>query len=224
MQQMSMTTPRRKSWLTIKEDDSNVVKLPVEGRLRFYHQTTTKAEFDEMNGWPILKALAPIILYFRPFCVVELGAGESTPILAEAAERMNVKMYSCDILEEKRVEYFEGHKYYKMISEEFMEQFDDMPAIVFIDADHAYEMVWREFMFFYKRLVTNGVIFMHDTLPPHELFLSEASCHTSYKVRQNIEKYREELDCDVFTWPYTAIFCGLTMVMKKDPERPDFAF
>ena len=38
-----------------------------------------------------------------------------------------------------------------------------------------------------------------------------------YKVRQELET-RD--DIQIFTWPYTAANCGLTMVMKKEPNRP----
>ena len=86
-----------------------------------------------------------------------------------------------------------------------------------IDADHSYEMAKREFEFFFKKLVPGGVIFIHDTLPPHKEYLSEEACHDCYKLRQELETRNDEMDC--FSWPYTAGYQGLTMVMKKDSER-----
>lgn len=203
--------------------DGTVLSIPFVGD-RFFHKDFGEItdQFTAMNGWSMLKALADIILFFRPFCVVELGAGLSTPVLANAAEKMGVKMHTVDKKPEKKVELFDGHTYHNMLTEDFMKVFDEKPGLVFIDADHSYEMSKREFEFFYPKLVPGGVIFLHDTYPPHEIYLRETGCHDVYKLRQELEGRTEELDCDVFTWPYTAQYMGLTMVIKKDPERPYF--
>ncbi len=174
--------------------------------------------FQQLTGWIILEKLVPIILYFRPFCIVEIGAGESSPVLARIAERYGVKFYSCDIKHEKYAKFFHGHIYKEMKSEDFIKEFDDTPGVVFIDGDHSYDVAKMEFDFFFEKLVPGGVIFLHDTYPISAEFLKPDLCFDVYRLRQELEKRTDEMD--VFTWPYTAGYHGLTMVMKKEEGRP----
>jgi len=172
--------------------------------------------FQMMNGWSILKALVPIILYYRPYPIVEIGAGSSTIYLAREAEKFNVKLYSCDKSPRKNRVYFKGHTFIQKFSRDFIAEFDDYPvSIVLIDADHAYDVAKMEFEFFFDKLIPGGMIFLHDTMPPSEEFLTPTACYDVYKLRQELEK-RTDLDC--FTFPYTAGFMGLTMVGKRDPN------
>jgi hypothetical protein len=200
--------------------DGTHVDIPLIGE-RFYHLDSFKGyatlKFHQMNGWKIIELLVPVILYFRPYCIVEIGAGASTLYFARLAEEAGVKLYSCDKSPRKNIVYFPGHKFHQVMSEEFMENFDDTPGIVLIDANHSYEMAKKEFDFFFEKLVPWGVIFLHDTLPAHEEYLEPTACHDCYRLRQELEQRTEEMDC--FTWPFTAGYQGLTMVIKKDPER-----
>ncbi len=171
------------------------------------------------NGWSILKGLVDIILYYRPYPVVEIGCGNSTYVLAEATEKADVTFYSCDIKPEKAKIFHKRHAHMQGPSSEFMKVFDDDKiAIALIDGDHAYEQAKAEFDYFFDKLVPGGVIFLHDTYPAAEILLEQSSCGDVYRLRQELEHRTTEMDC--FTWPYTAEWCGLTMVMKKDPERP----
>lgn len=173
--------------------------------------------YDKMVNWIILEKLCGIILYYRPFCIVEIGAGESTKVLAEAAEWADVPLYTVDIKAEKKVNYFPKHIFAHSTSDNFMEWFDDTPAIVLIDGDHSYDTAKKEFDFFFDKLIEGGVIFLHDTYPPAEMYIRNGACNDVYLLRQELEK-REDLDC--LTWPYTGKWMGLTMVMKKEKERP----
>lgn len=197
------------------------VQVPFAGQ-RFMHTDTPEMEvtqrFMNYDGWILLERLVDIILFFRPLLVVEIGCGDSTKVLAKATENAGVMFYSCDKAPRKNVTYHDKHVHHQMMSEDFMEVFDDMPSIVLIDGDHSYAMAKKEFDFFFEKLVPNGVIFIHDTFPPHEEYLGHTGCHDVYKLRQELEQRTDEMD--VFTWPWTAKYMGLTMVMKKDPERP----
>lgn len=175
-------------------------------------------KFGFMNGWIILEQLVPVILYYRPYCIVEIGAGASTVYLARRAEEFGVKFYSCDKAPRKNKTYCDNHIFVQKFSEDFMKEFDDTPAIVLIDGDHSYEMAKKEFDFFFDKLIPGGVIFLHDTLPPVEFYTAPTACHDVYKLRQELEQRTDEMDC--FTWPYTAGYAGLTMVLKKEKDRP----
>lgn len=201
------------------------IDLPFFGS-RFEHIETFRGyatlKFQQYNGWELMDRLAEFILYFRPFCIVEIGAGSSTLHLARIAEPLGVKMYSVDKSPRKEKEYYPDHTFYNMMSSDFMKQFDDTPAIVLIDANHSYEAAKKEFEFFFEKLVLGGVIFLHDTFPPHEWFLRKTACHDVWKLRKELESGSRAHEMDVFTWPFGFGYMGLTMVIKKDPGRPEW--
>jgi len=206
--------------LPLMDGVGNVVDVPLLGD-RFNHidlQTKTRPSlrFREMDGWSILDALVPIIVFYRPYCIVEIGAGESTLHLARIAETYGVTLYSCDKAPKKNILYFEDHVFVQKFSRDFIEEFDDTPSVVLIDADHRYDVAKMEFDFFFEKLVPGGVIFLHDTMPPAKEFLIDDACSDVYRLRQELEK-RDDLDC--MTFPYTAGFMGLTMVMKREKGR-----
>jgi len=169
-----------------------------------------------MENWVIIDRLADVILNHCNGCIVEIGMGESTPILLKHAQVSRKSYFGCDTdkskvrrlrrLSTKRDTVFCG------TSIEFMEQFNDKPALVFIDGLHECETVVKETNFFLDRLAPNGVIFLHDTLPPSEEYTSPDYCGDVYKARHHFEKSK---DVQCFTWPYTALQCGLTMIMKQ---------
>jgi len=184
---------------------------------------------DPLDKWCILEALTGIILKHVPGSIVEIGTShgdsmyhrrKSTNIFAEKAMMARVPFYTCDIKHRVEIDYTE-HYHFAGSSLDFIEQFDKTGfAIVFLDGCHDYGVVIKEFYFFYKRLNLGGMIFLHDTSPLKEKMLRHGACSDCYKVRQEIEQKRDKLDCDVMTWPYSCGKAGLTMVLKKDPNRP----
>ena len=184
---------------------------------------------DPLSNWCILEALSGIILKCVPGSIVEVGSSygdsmyhrrKSTNVFAEKAMMARVPFYTCDISKQVEIDYTE-HYHFSGSSLDFIEQFDKTGfAIVFLDGCHDYDVVIQEFYFFYERLNLGGVVFLHDTSPLREEMLDPGKCSDSYKVRQELEQKRDELDCDVMTWPYSCGRAGLTTVLKKDPNRP----
>jgi predicted O-methyltransferase YrrM len=179
------------------------------------------------EDWIVIGGLADIIIshprvvnyswvsWAAKGCIVDIGFGYSTYMLAHYARKWGVRQYTCDIGRMKQLH--EKHLLFQCTSSEFVEQFDDYPALVFLDGSHHREDVLVEINCFLPRLVEGGVIFIHDTYPPYEQWAVRGKhCGDVFKVRQMLEK-RE--DIQVFTWPYTANNCGLTMVMKKQENR-----
>lgn len=182
--------------------------------------------YDPMRKkpWIIMDNLVGIILSYVPGCIVEIGVGSSTWVLCRHAEKAKVKFYSCDIdkgrcawikRELPYVDVFCGNSF------KFMKQFDDIPSVVFLDGNHKYPVVSKEAEFFLGKLKVGGVLFMHDTMPWERTYENRKAEGKeepdTYLVRKELEK-REDLE--VFTWPYTAVYCGLTMVLKKDMTQP----
>lgn len=172
---------------------------------------------DSMDGWGLLDSMVGGILQYFKGPIVEIGMGASTEILAKHAKANKVKLYSCDVLmggrwsafEEK---LFDDHILFVGYSENFIKQFDDKPAIVFIDGDHTYDVSKMEFDFFFDKLMPGGIIFLHDTFSRNE----PGKFYDVYRLRQELEC---NPDIDVFTWPYSATGCGLTMIMKHEKNE-----
>lgn len=179
------------------------------------------------HPWAIIDRLTEVVLNYVKGCVVEIGIGRSTYILADIAERYGVKFYTCDIRERKINAIKEKIKYENISvnftsSFIFMETFDDKPAVVFIDGNHKYDVVSKEAYFFLDKLLPGGVVFMHDTTPIEETYISKAKkgkIMDTHLIRKELEKNDSY---DVFTWRYTAANCGLTMVLKKDLTEPHY--
>ena len=182
---------------------------------------------DPAEKWCVLESLVGIIPRYVSGPIVEIGCTygdsmyhrrKSTNIFAEKAMAAGVPFYTCDIKFQVEIDYVK-HTHFMGTSLDFIKQFDQTGlSIVFLDGCHAYDVVMEEFNFFYARLKTGGMIFLHDTNPKREALLAHGSCSDSYRVRQELETRRE--DMEVFTWPYTAGNVGLTMVLKKETDRP----
>jgi len=162
--------------------------------------------------WNMLDCLAPIILNnVKNGCIVDIGIGPSTRVLLKHSQALKREHYSCD-KKENRCDWareigvpnvFFGR------SLDFIKQFPKTPvALAFIDGAHAYEIAIQETKFFLKKLAPGGVIFLHDTYPPFDRL---KNCGDVWKIRQEMEKS----NIQTFTWPYTAVERGLTMLMKK---------
>lgn len=169
-------------------------------------------------SWRIIESLAPYILSKFNGCIVELGAGSSTYMLDKLALKFGRKHYTNDIRNHNIPDapYSKYHILKFMSSFDFEDEFDDDPILVFIDANHDYDFVSRDFWFFYEKLLPGGFIFMHDTLPPTEKHLNHGACSDAYKLRRELEA---NPDIEVFTWNHTICNYGLTMVTKKYREN-----
>jgi len=162
----------------------------------------------------LVETIIPFILTQFDGCIVEVGAGSSTALFNRYAISFERKFYSCDFRDkigstEKKSKW---HIPVIMPSLDFIEIFDDTPIIVFLDGNHDYDVVRKEFYFFYEKLNPGGVIFMHDTMPSSENHISHGACSDVYKLRQELEK---KSNIDIVTWPYKIVGHGLSMVLKK---------
>lgn len=186
------------------------------------NQTPTKAE----RYWMVLDKITDIVLWNIPGCVVEVGCGASSNVLGKHAHKMGRVFYSCD-KSHKKLDYIVSHSPYKITpfygsSLDFIQQFNESPAVVFIDGDHRAKILQQEVDFFLEKLAIGGVIMLHDTCPWDKTFetkTKQGKIIDTFTVRLNLEK---NPNVDTFTWRYTAGQCGVTMVLKKDPAAPHY--
>lgn len=178
----------------------------------------------DIRDWVVLDRLADIILEGVDGCIVDIGMGLSTIVLGRHAVNFGRVQYSVDICPKTANGFGNQHGGHKVFVGDSLDiikrkKFKEKPAIVFIDGCHEYKYIKKEVDFFLDILMPFGVIFFHDSYPPEKWAVPDGGCGDVYLVRQELEK-RDDLW--TFTWPYEfqAQGCGLTMVMKKDPNQP----
>ena len=177
--------------------------------------------------------------------IIEIGTGESSIYLTETARRLNRQIFYCDAAQGKMFNpltidgylhedtiFFKGsdipedYAKYKGVafcgtSDEFFDKLK-FPKIgfAFIDGEHHYEYVKRDFDNIFNLLVPNGVICLHDTMPPDESYVLNDYCADAYKMRIDLE---DDHRVDCFTFNKTvAVDVGLTMIRKRPLNLPYF--
>ena len=198
---------------------------------------------DVWHRFGMLGVFGDFVLSCTPGDVLEIGVGESSIYLGHVARKYNRKIYHCDISPAKITNPLTVNGYIwpkaaivpdkvywgqQDSSEVIMDSSDAMfknvkpqnLALSFIDGDHNYDQVARDFFNVLDRTVDNGYILLHDTYPPSEEYTNENRCGTVYRLRQQIE---QDPRCDCITLPVgCAISVGLTIVRKKPAHRPEY--
>jgi len=175
----------------------------------------------------ILGIMGDHVLRYTKGDIVEIGVGESTIFLTRLAEIYNRKVYHCDICVGDITNmltidgiFGKNSLIYNDTSDKFFKYIDFTPiALGFIDGDHNYEQVKKDFDNLLPLMVDDGFIFLHDTYPPSDDYLSEHRCGNVYKLRQELEQ-RRDIDC--FTFSNGAMEVGFTMVRKLPHGQPSY--
>ena len=177
---------------------------------------------EKPEHWILIDALAPVILQNVEGCIVDIGIGASTTVLAKHAVTFGRKQYSCD--QNRRFCKWADRELRTPIvfcgdSTAFIKELSESIALAFHDGSHQHHIVINEARLLLEKLSPGGVLFIHDTYP-HPDFVTEdgSKCGDLYKTRQELE---QDISLQVFTWIYTAFNFGLTMVMKKETNQPE---
>jgi len=177
---------------------------------------------EKESDWILIDQLADIILENVQGCVVDIGIGASTLVLAKHAKKYSRSQYSCDISSGRCAwaRKLEWPIIYEMPSVEFIKQFpeNEKVALVFLDGEHLAETVLIEVNFFYSKMLPGGIMFLHDTYPKPGYIKEDGGwCGTVYRARLELET-DSRFDC--LTFPYTGFNYGITMLIKKDLNQP----
>ncbi len=87
--------------------------------------------------------------------------------------------------------------------------------LIFIDGDHSYVQVCKDFNNSIAHLTQNGVIAMHDSFPPDEEHKRLDLCGEVYML---VRELRENRHFEVFTVPITF---GVTLVRRNEEMWPE---
>ena len=178
--------------------------------------------FSKTFGWTrfgLLGVLSDYVLSYTQGDVVEIGICETSIFFTKLAYKYKRKVFHCDIQRSviENCKTVKGYfKHDSVIfcgsSDKFFKEVNFTPiALGFIDGDHNYEQVKRDFDNLFKHIVKGGFIFLHDTWPPSKEWTTENKCGTVYKLREELESM-SNIEC--FTFTKSAWDVGLTMIRK----------
>lgn len=175
--------------------------------------------------------------------ILEIGVGESSIYLTQVSKKYDRKIIHCDVAPGKILNPLTVPGYLSednaVITKEsmngkdsrctiFIGDSDDLfkyvkipdLALSFIDGDHNYSQVKKDFYNAFNCTVENGYILLHDTYPPDETYLGDSRCGTVYQLRQELAGFPW---LDMITLPRgTAMGVGLTIIRKKPAHVPEY--
>jgi predicted O-methyltransferase YrrM len=131
--------------------------------------------------------------------------------LSKVSRHVN-RVISVDIKDLRKEKVGEFHM---KTTDEFFTTFNEKIDVIFIDADHNFESVKKDFKNSVKLLNKYGMIILHDTDPMEEMYLNPNYCGDSYKMDEWIRENYTEFD--IMTLPLTQ--AGLTIVKRKIDKR-----
>ena len=115
----------------------------------------------------------------------------------------------------KDIRDFKDFEFYHMDTLEFFKQFPCNPDIIFIDANHNFDYVKRDFCNSLSILNRHGIILLHDTDPTEKKLLQSQFCSDAYKIVNWIGANYPI--CNVLTLPVST--AGLTLVNRSTDRR-----
>jgi hypothetical protein len=106
-------------------------------------------------------------------------------------------------------------EFHQTTTQNFLNNFNEIVDVIFIDADHSFEAVKLDFKASLKNLNEFGIIILHDTDPISEKYIAREHCEDSYKIIDWLKTEYPEMD--VFTFPISE--AGLTIVKRSNDRR-----
>ena len=88
---------------------------------------------------------------------------------------------SVDVCDKQKCGDWFGNPTHLISTDEYFNKTNELFDIIFIDADHEYKQVLKDFNNSINHLTENGVIFLHDLYPPTEFHTNKQNCNNGYK-------------------------------------------
>ena len=184
--------------------------------------------YSKQLGWTataIVGMIADFALTYLQGDILEIGVGISSIFLTGLAKKFKRKLYQCDVEAGKILNPLtvpgylsEDSKFYCMASDDMFAKKEITPlAFAFIDGDHNYAQVKKDFWNMVPLMVDNGYIMLHDTYPPTEDYVDPQMCGDVYKLRQELENDKR-FDCITLVGYGSYIAC--TLIRVKPVNRP----
>jgi hypothetical protein len=146
-------------------------------------------------------------------CKTYLELGISEGLNMNEVRKYCNRCIGVDIVDGRK--HTEGYEFILKSTDDFFKEFNEKADIIFIDADHNFESVKKDFVNSLNCLSEHGIIFLHDTDPVRREFLHPLACGDSYKIHSWIKQNYPELN--IITLPIT--IAGLTIVNREKDRR-----
>jgi predicted O-methyltransferase YrrM len=144
---------------------------------------------------------------------LELGVYDGTTL------RLVTERARCIAVDVVRRETTKGIrcKFFEMPTDAFFENHGDsiMADAIFVDGDHEFGQVRRDFLNSLSVLNPGGVILLHDTDPTDKRYLKPEGCHDCWRIVDYIDSRFPGLSA--VTLPVGR--CGLTVVTRRENRR-----
>lgn len=151
---------------------------------------------------PSIHRLINEIYQSKSIKYLELGIGcgrnfESLPI---------ENKISVDICNKEKCGDWFGNPTHLMSTDDFFKINKDTFDIIFIDADHEYKQVIKDFNNSIKCLSDGGTIFLHDLYPPTEFHTNKQNCNNGFKFLNFLLDNNFELIVDLSDYGCVCVF------------------
>lgn len=141
---------------------------------------------------------------------LEIGCGTGRGI-SRISEFVN-NCIGVDVIDGRLEKNFQ---FIKCTSDIFFKDNVEIFDVIFIDGDHHYEVVKKDFENSLKFLSEYGVIFLHDNDPIEKKYTDQKFCGDSYKIIDYI--YENHKNLNIITLPTD--ISGLSIVNRKNDRR-----
>lgn len=122
-----------------------------------------------------------IASWIKPERYLEIGVFDG--INMRKVQNWAHECYGVDIQIRNR-NYKENVKLFEMASDEFFKKLD--PSIkfdmAFIDGDHEKNQVYKDFINVENRIIQDGIVLMHDSVPMNDYMLSPGLCNDAWEA------------------------------------------
>lgn len=99
-----------------------------------------------------------------------------------------------------------GKPTHLMSTDNFFKQNKNLFDIIYIDAEHEYKQVIRDFNNSVECITENGVIFLHDLYPPDLKHTDQNLCNDSYKILNYFKENNYNIIVNAADYGATCVF------------------
>ena len=152
----------------------------------------------------------------RPKCYVELGVYQCETF--NRVSKFAKESYAVDINPDAGNFINNIESFHCSTTEDFLKFFDKTGKkidLLFIDADHSASAVEFEFTKFFKYIVDQGIILLHDGFPLDKSQTSPAICGDGFKAIDKLSRQSNQNGYEMVTIPFPP---GLTVCRKREQQ------
>lgn len=122
---------------------------------------------------------------------------------------------SVDICNKEKCGNWFGNPTHLMSTDDYFNKNNELFDIIFIDADHEYRQVIKDFNNSIDHLTKDGVIFLHDLYPPTELYTNKQYCNNGYKFLNFLLDNKFNIIIDLSDFGCVCVFNPIKIEIEK---------